>query len=849
MLTWGHRRRAPSCQSRPTATAATRFRRKLAAVSTIILPALLLAECQRRDPIANINSLDSQGKPEQALQLAETILAQARTGNREYWQLVLRRVQILEELNRRDGALAWLNQLPIRTAPSDSAVLLLREQALIETETERLEEADRHLNEALSIAGDSGQVRMLANLQVRRAMVFLELNQSEEAERSLNEAERLMRQAGDRSLEPYILSYRGETLAARNRFEEALTPLDQALKGLRTAGQNAAAARVIVSQAWCYYRLGQMERALDSYQGGLKLAAPADRHLFLGHLGNIYFEEHDFARAAENYERAAAGAKGRDQSYYLRWLHNLAQALIEQGKWEEAERFNNEALEDEKKTSGSAQPLTLVNLGRIEAHRRQYQAAERDLVEVTVRAGVDVQFSLEAFANLAELHAAWKAGEVRRDFQNALALADETSAKLREDENKLSYLSSLIDVHRRYVDFLMKRGDGREAFAMAESSRARLLRERLDLPASPAGRDRVGKLQAAARASGTTFLAYWVGWKKSYVWVIGGSRFDCFPLPGEAEIRGLVEEYQKAVERPGPPSAEALAAGHKLYDLLLARHPGVLRRGGRYVIVPDGPLYALNFETLPVAGKELRYWIEDAAVALAPSLDLLLTRPAPAVSGRAVLLVGDAEEWSREYPKLLHAREEIEGIRRQFPGMPPTLLLGGGATPVAYRHARPTDYAYIHFAAHATANKYAPFDSAIILSGGNTSGRLSVKEVLATPVHADLVTISACHSAGARTYWGEGLVGFAWAFLQSGARGVVAGLWDVSDYSSPPLMQDLYAGLAASKSSAEALRAAKLKLIAGRKYAEPYYWGAFQLYEGVLPQADGGPNLSAISRR
>ena len=255
--------------------------------------------------------------------------------------------------------------------------------------------------------------------------------------------------------------------------------------------------------------------------------------------------------------------------------------------------------------------------------------------------------------------------------------------------------------------------------------------------------------------------------------------------------------------------------------------------------MPDGPLYALNFETLPVGGSRPHYWIEDATVALAPSLNLLLARPVAASEpGRSLLLVGDAAEWNREFPKLLFARQEMDGIAKQFSAGPRTELRGAEATPDAYLRSEPGQYAYIHFAAHATANKNSPFDSAIILSRENRApsgpGKLSVKDVLNTRVQADLVTISACHSAGARTYGGEGLVGFAWAFLQSGAHGVVAGLWDVSDYASPRLMQDLYAGLAASQRPADALRSAKLQLLAGGKYADPYYWGAFQLYEGAL---------------
>src|SRR5690606_30495278 len=97
------------------------------------------------------------------------------------------------------------------------------------------------------------------------------------------------------------------------------------------------------------------------------------------------------------------------------------------------------------------------------------------------------------------------------------------------------------------------------------------------------------------------------------------------------------------------------------------------------------------------------------------------------------------------------------------------------------------------------------------------------------PLAADLVTISACRSSGARTYAGEGLVGFAWTFLQAGARSVIAGLWEVGDRSTALLMDRLYAEIAAGRPPAEALQEAKLSLIRG-SYSKPWYWGPFQIY-------------------
>jgi CHAT domain-containing protein len=94
--------------------------------------------------------------------------------------------------------------------------------------------------------------------------------------------------------------------------------------------------------------------------------------------------------------------------------------------------------------------------------------------------------------------------------------------------------------------------------------------------------------------------------------------------------------------------------------------------------------------------------------------------------------------------------------------------------------------------------------------------------------------VSACRSAGERAYSGEGLVGFAWAFLRAGASRVIAGLWDVDDRSTAELMDSLYARMAAGDTAPRALRAAKLSLLTkAGTYAKPYYWGPFQVFTVV----------------
>ncbi len=214
-------------------------------------------------------------------------------------------------------------------------------------------------------------------------------------------------------------------------------------------------------------------------------------------------------------------------------------------------------------------------------------------------------------------------------------------------------------------------------------------------------------------------------------------------------------------------------------------------------------------------------------MSIAPSLGLLAGRPARASSERRLLLLGDPAAADASFPPLAHAAAEMESVTRRFGGRDRVVLSRAAATPEAYRAAGPGRFSAIHFTAHAVANRESPLDSAVLLSGG----KLYAREVMDVPLTADLVTISACRGVGLRTYSGEGLVGFAWAFLRAGARHVIAGLWDVNDQSTAALMDVLYGELAAGKPPAAALRAAKLSLIASPgNLRKPYYWAPFQLY-------------------
>jgi CHAT domain-containing protein len=249
------------------------------------------------------------------------------------------------------------------------------------------------------------------------------------------------------------------------------------------------------------------------------------------------------------------------------------------------------------------------------------------------------------------------------------------------------------------------------------------------------------------------------------------------------------------------------------------------------MIVPNGRLHDLNFETLVVAGDTPHYWIEDVTIAIAPSLAVLKGAKAGKREKPRLLLLGDPLAADKEYPPLAHVKKEAELVAARFPSAGSEAFTGAEAYPQKYREAGPQDFTAIHFAAHATANRESPLNSAVILSAHENQYKLYARDILDLPVRADLVTISACRSAGSRAYDGEGLIGFSWAFLQAGARHVVAGLWDVDDAATPVLMDHFYREIAAGQPPEAALRTAQLELMrSDNVFRKPYYWAAFQVF-------------------
>src|SRR5205814_3782435 len=171
-----------------------------------------------------------------------------------------------------------------------------------------------------------------------------------------------------------------------------------------------------------------------------------------------------------------------------------------------------------------------------------------------------------------------------------------------------------------FINFLVDRGRIREGLEVAELSRARTLAEGLGAPRKPTLPLPHFRPNEIAERANATVLLYWLGETKSHIWVIAPTGLSCVSIVPAGEIDAAVKAYQEAVLSGRDVLATGNGAGKKLYELLIAPVAKLIPRGSRVILLPDGSLYGLNFETLMVSEPKPHFWIEDVTLTTASSL-------------------------------------------------------------------------------------------------------------------------------------------------------------------------------------------------------------------------------------
>jgi CHAT domain-containing protein/Tfp pilus assembly protein PilF len=765
----------------------------------------------------------------------------SKVGSDWAWRFLIQKAHILVLRGSFKDALELIAQEPpISIVRSDAGVERKLVQGLAHIYLEEFADAEKALADADQIAA-SFQSSLSGDVALARGILEVSRNRNEEAAVAYHAALHFARERNLPFLEASTLGNLGHLAVKQEHFDEANDWFRATLQKAESVGATSTVAPTYGNMAWNYSMIGDFENAELFYKQALEKSGNAglvgNRVYWLNTLGEVLYLQRRYDEAQITSEKALSLARGGDdRSTLTACLDTLSEIALATGHVDIAAAHNEEALEVEKPNPDQyAVRHSQLLAGRIAAGRRLFPQAEATFISLIGDPKAETDLKWEAHARLAEVFAAEKQPvKAENEFRRAIETVQNAQRSLQSEDFRVSFLSSAIEFYDAYVDFFIGQKRPLDALKVADLSRAQTLEEGWSSSAAKERAKSAFNPQSVARRLNSTLLFYWLGEGRSYLWVITSTKTAMIALPASAAIDSSVKSYRQSFLEPRDPLEAGNSDGKKLYLALVAPAEKLIPKDSRVVILPDGSLNSLNFETLIVSQPRPHYWIEDVTITTANSL-AVLSRSSPAMPPKndRLLMVGDALPASSDFPPLPQAGKEIGLLENYFASSHRLELTGANATATRFLSSQPEKFAYLHFATHGTASRLRPLESAVILSPEGESYKLYARDVLKHPLTAYLVTISACNGAGTKSYAGEGLVGLSWAFLRAGAHNVIAGLWEVSNASTPQLMDELYKGVHAGQDPATALRNAKLILLhSDGNYRRPFYWAPFLLYSG-----------------
>jgi CHAT domain-containing protein len=332
-----------------------------------------------------------------------------------------------------------------------------------------------------------------------------------------------------------------------------------------------------------------------------------------------------------------------------------------------------------------------------------------------------------------------------------------------------------------------------------------------------------------------------------------------YALKNGEDLNRAVEKHLVAIREKRDARMES-----KLLYQLLVEPIALANHYKRLVIVPDGKLHLVAFDTL--MDQQNRLLLDAFVISYAPSATAYYLLTQPRVTPRnqtALLAVGGARYPARglkdvptqrglgmfdpsrapEWAAIPESLTEVQDIAALHPGSA-MVLTGDDANEMRFKRLDLSVFRMLHLALHSTIDEEFPDRSALVLSSrrqGNEDDLLQAREIVGLNLNADLVTLSACDAGAGRLEGVAGMNSLVQAFLMAGSRSVVASIWAVDDAFTAALMRRFYGNLQHGFDKAEALTLAKREML--RTYgpnALPFYWAGFRLIGESHGKIPGG---------
>lgn len=336
-------------------------------------------------------------------------------------------------------------------------------------------------------------------------------------------------------------------------------------------------------------------------------------------------------------------------------------------------------------------------------------------------------------------------------------------------------------------------------------------------------------------------LNYFVGNKDIYIAaLVKDAVKEVYVLRNAAAVKDSVIGYLEKFYYNGPGAMQEQATlfchqSHDLYNTLL---PATDWKSYQSVMVlPDEYLYQLPFEALQTNSTTQTnpgvwpYWLHQTVVGYAFSLSLwqqqaladTLTQHTAKVYGYFV------SEFDGAYPDLPQIKNEYRELNKKTLSR---AYLNTKATRTAFEKKLAGNN-ILHVSTH---NQEEPNGDVALVFGDSLLYQWRVQFL---PVQSPLIVLNACKGATGMLKQGEGLMSMGRFFTASGAKAVIASLWNVNDETGAAFIPDFYNNMVRLHNPVTALQTTKINWLqntANRPVAKlPYYWAGLS-YIGAWQQ-------------
>ncbi len=803
------------------------------------------------------------------------------------------------------------------------------------------DKAIENYRKALAIFDELGEQGSVATLLNNIGLVYGSWGQYDKAIENYRKALAIDEELGKKEGIAIDLNNIGMVYKSWGQYDKAIENYRKAFAIFEELGQQGSVATSLNNIGGVYKSWGQYDKAIENYRKALAIAEKLGKKdniaIDLNNIGTVYDSWGQYDKAIEYYIKSLAiDVELGIKEGVARDLNNIGMVYKSWGQYDKAiENFRKALTIDEELGKKGDIARDLNNIGTVYHSWGKYdKAIENYRKALTIDEELGEQGSVATLLNniggaYFELKEYKKA---EYNFNKSIAIKE----KLRltaEGAVRRDYLASQIGTYQFLISTYIRSNKPTLAFNTKELSSAKYLIEQMGekLKEKDILFEGIKNYQKKLNTN-TVIINYSnINWYEPAQIVVDKNNIFAIEVKVENLISNINIKYknvisnavenlrgikikgkdkeEKVIEKVDDDNFEKIInyyrlllsksnldskeektiqyIGKELYKFLFGSIEKQLKGKDELIIIPDGVLSFLPFETLIM--PDGRYLIEKYHIKYTQSLTVseIIAKRHYSKNRKPLLAFGGAVYDEISYASdIIKAEKQLEYLKNEtllalsrgqnvrkaytslelaeWENLPGTLTevkaiqnlikdtdiytgksVDESKVKFLSKKGDLRKYKVLHFATHGLVVPEIPELSAIVFSltedeNNNEDGYLTMKEIAELDINADFVNLSACETGVGKIYGGEGVVGLTQSFLIAGANGLSVSLWKVADESTMKFMIGIYSlvqdtGMSYDRAITEMKRKlilseVDLKNTKPNNYSSPFYWAPFVYY-------------------